>query len=68
MKFFVVDFRVELGQEYDFGSVWVGVPLCEFCENVKDVHIRIDDHAFVKVAVGHKVNVVLLEHGLYQDP
>ena len=68
LKSLLVDFRVELGQESDFGSVGVGVPLCNFCENVPDVHSRIDSHVFVDVAVGHKINVVLLEHRLHQNP
>ena len=63
----LIDLREELGQKSEFGSLWVGVPRCEFPENPPDVHIGFDGHVFVDVAVGHEVDVVLLEHGLYQN-
>ena len=66
-KSLLVDFRVELVQEPDLGSVGVGVPQSKSFENFPLVHILLGDQVFVEVAVGHKVNVVLLEHRLYQN-
>ena len=59
-----IDLGEELGQESEFGSLWVGVPECEFLENIPEVLCGFGGHVFVDVAVGHEVDVMLLEHGL----
>ena len=41
--------------------------IIEIFEDVPGVHTRIAIHVFVDVAMGHKINVVLLEHRLYQN-